>query len=415
MAMDNALSEHRFKLYEYICDKLEITCNSKTYPIEDIQITGIYLERNYDTDNLPVFMMDIIMSDELYYNICTHHDDTKFTMTFKSQISESESEKTAGSIYINGSFIPMELDGTPFHSQQLFDEMKSKSTTGETSTLLNFSNSRTFILCSEKQLKATKHRCNCVLTSASMLDAVAVLLSESGAVKPLVSPFDNNSKYSELILLPQQTIPQLKYLNGFFGFYKEGAQIFFDFDYTYILRNTAKCTAYVKDEIQNVVFCIYDTSYGDTTKIGSKRDIKTKTAYIGLSSVNFTMDDLSKAANEYMGTNATIINVDGSVSNATSGNGDSYSVLSVTSHNNYIASETSLRLKELSCVVYLNLQNVDLSLLTPNKTFRIMSTDTNITKKVSGLFRLVSVQVTFIKSGNKYNTSTMVQLKRTDT
>lgn len=415
MAMPQNLLDYQFDTFEYVCDALSITCDSKVYPIEDVQITGLYLERNYDTDHLPVFMIQLIIGDELYYNICNHHDSTTFTMKLKSQISVSETEKTAGSLYINGTFVPMNVESSPYHSQQLYDDIKEKSTAGEGSMLTNFSNARTFILCSRQQLNASKKVCNYVLSSANMLDAVSVVLSQSGAVKPLVSPFDNSTSYSELVLLPQQTIPQLKYLNSFFGFYKEGAQIFFDLNYTYILRNTAKCTAYVTNEIQTVVFCVYDTSHGETAKIGSKADLPTKTAYIGLSSINCMVENLSTTANEYMGTNATIINNDGNVSTATSGTGNAYNVLSVTSHNNYLSSELSLRMKELSCVVYLNLQNVDLNLLTPNKTFRIMSTDTNITKKVTGLFRLVSTQTSFIKSGNKFISNTVVQLKRTDT
>ena len=415
MKLANSLLDRQFDSYEYICDKLTIACESKTYPIENIQILGMYLERNYDTDHLPVFMMQIIMSDELYHKICNNHKTTTFTMKFKSQIAISDTEKAAGSLYINGTFEPVGIESTPYHSQQLYDEIKTKSTAGEHSMLNDFSNARTFILCSRQQLSATKKICNYVLSSANMLDAVAVLLSQSGAIKPLVSPFDNSTVYKELVLLPQQTIPQLKYLNSFFGFYKEGAQIFFDLNYTYILRNTAKCTAYVQNEVQTVVFCVYDTAYGETAKVGSKTDILTRTAYIGLSSMNFSMDNLSTVANEYMGTNATIINNDGSVSTANSGNGDSYNVLSVTTHNNYLADEMSLRMKEMSCVVYLSLQNVDLNLLTPNKTFRIMSTDTNITKKVNGLFRLVSTQTTFIKSGDHFLPTTIVQLKRTDT
>lgn len=414
MKIANTLTEHRFDIYEYICDALSITCNSKTYPIENIQISGIYLERNYDEDHLPIFMIQLIMSDDLYHNICNHHKDTTFTMKLKSQISVSETEKTAGSLYINGTFEPVGQDGSPYHSQQLYDSVKEKSTAGEGSMLTEFSNARTFILCSRQQLNATKKVSNYVLSSATMTDAASIVLSQSGAVKPLVSPFDNTSTYNELILLPQPAIPQLKYLNNFYGFYKEGAQIFFDLNYTYILRNTAKCTAYVPNEIQTVVFCVYDTSYGETAKIGSTTDILNKVAYIGLSSVNFTLDNLSNAANEYMGSNATIINNDGSITQASPGTGESVNILSVRNHNKYFTDEMSLRIKELSCVVYLNIQNVDLNLLTPNKTFRIMSTDTNITKKVSGLFRLVSTQTTFIKSGDHYLTNTIVQLRRTD-
>ena len=124
MKITNTLTEHRFDIYEYVCDALSITCNSKTYPIENIQILGLYLERNYDEDHLPVFMMQLVMADDLYYNICNNHKSTTFTMKLKSQISVSETEKTAGSLYINGTFEPVGEEGSPYHSQQLYDAIK---------------------------------------------------------------------------------------------------------------------------------------------------------------------------------------------------------------------------------------------------------------------------------------------------
>lgn len=408
------ISDQVFNINEYVYESLTINCNSKDYRIEPIQLLNLYIEKNFDDDYLPIIMMQIIMSDELYYNICMNPTKTTFTFLMKRQISISEKNKSAGSIFLSDKFVPLGVDGSPFNEKKMYDSINESDTAGKNSTMTNFSNSRTFILAKRSDLNATKSITNLVLSNSDMLNAVSVCLTKAGVNKVLMSPMDNYTGYSELILLPQPLVAQLKYLNSFYGFYKEGAQIFFDLDCLYILRNTAKCTAYRQNEIQTVYFCIYDTTSGKTISVGSKSYSDTKTAYIGLSSANMSVDNLSTSSNEFMGSNSTIINNDGNISTATSGNGSSYNVLSNRTHNNYYSNELSLRMKELSCVVRMVVQNIDLTLLTPNKTFRILASDTDVAKKVSGAFRLVSTMTTFNHDGNKINDTTIVTLKRTD-
>ena len=409
------LSDLTFQNYEYVIDSLTIQCKGKDNKIEHIQMTNLFIEKDYDRDHLPIIMLQLVMADELYYDICNNKDTTTFTIVLKSQITTGNGIKSSGSIYISDKFVVLNNDNTPFQSKKLYDIIEGKSSAGITSTMSNFMNQRTFILGKKSDLVATKKNTNMVLSKSNMLNAISVTLSQAGSSKVLLSPLDNNTEYEELILLPQPTIPQLKYLNSFYGFYKEGAQIFFDLDCTYILRNTAKCTAYRPNEIKTVYFCVYDTSHGKTNSVGSRTYINEETAYIGLSGINMNVDDLTTSSNEYIGTNSVVINNDGTVSQAKSGIGTTFNILSVRNHNNFYADELSLRMKELSCVVTLTISNVDLSLITPNKTFKILATDTDVAKSVSGSFRLVSIKTFFNKDGNRLIPTSVVILKRTDT
>ena len=409
-----SLSDIIFQKFEYVIDSFSIQSAGKTYKMETIQLTDLYIERDYDHDHLPVVMIRVVISDELYHTICTNPTNTTFTIVIKSQIDVGNKIKNSGSIYISDKFVPLGKDGTPFQSKQLYDQIKTKSTAGSNSTLTNFTNVRTFIIGRKTDLISTKKITNVVLSSSNMLDAVSVVLSQAGASKVLISPLDNNTSYSELILLPQPTIAQLKYLNSFYGFYKEGAQIFFDLWATYILRNSAKCTAYKSNEVRTVYFCIYDSSNAKAASMGSKSYINEKSAYIAVNGVNFHVEDLSTTSNEYIGTNSVVINNDGKVSQATSGKGTTYNVLSVRNHNNCYTSEISARIKELSCVVTISVMSFDLSLITPNKTYKILSSDTSVANKVTGSFRLVSIKTVFTKDGDVFIPTSVIMLKRTD-
>lgn len=59
-----------------------------------------------------------------------------------------------------------------------------------------------------------------------------------------MSPSTSANSYKELTLLPQRTDEQLEHLCNDYSMYKEGGRIFFDFDCTYILRKSPKCTAW---------------------------------------------------------------------------------------------------------------------------------------------------------------------------
>ena len=110
-----------------------------------------------------------------------------------------------------------------------------------------------------------------------------------------------------------------------------------------------------------------------------------------------------------------IINEDGSVSTADSGrDSNTFNVMSTVNHNKYFANEMKLRLKELKSVVSLSFMNIDLRLITPNKKFKIISTETIVSKAVKNPYRLSSMVTTFNIDGEGFSNITTVVLKTTE-
>ena len=140
------LSEIVFQNFEYVIDSISIQCKGKEHKIEPIQLNNLYIEKDYDKDHLPVILLQLVMADELYYDICHNRDTTVFTLVLKSQISVSERVKTSGSIFISDKFVSLDNDNTPFQHKKTYDMVKEKSSAGVHSTLTNFTNVRTFIL-----------------------------------------------------------------------------------------------------------------------------------------------------------------------------------------------------------------------------------------------------------------------------
>ena len=407
------LNELSWSVYEYKLTKFEINIKGKKTTLQPAQIRNIYIEKDYDDLMLPIFMVNILIPDELYYSINKYHDETTFTIIIHSQKRAKDGGTPTGkSVYMSDIFIPLGIDGTPSTTG---DKTTQSVSQGNSLELEDFSDEHTFILGKKEIVKTVRKVINDVLSSTNMLNAVSYLLTKCGVKKVLMSNFDNNTNYNELILLPIPLIEQLAYLNNMFGFYKEGSQIFFDFDKLYILRNCAKCTAYVDNEIKDVNLVVYQEHSGKTGDIGST--VKDKKGYIHVGTGDqFHIEDQSKSSDVYVGNNSIILNDDGSMSSAVSNSKDgSYNVITTTTHNKYYSNEVSLRLKELKSVVTVMASNIDLKLLAPNKSYRILSDDSTISKQVNALFRLSKVISIFAVEGDVLSPVTTIVLKKSET
>lgn len=379
--------------------------------LKTVQVKNFFIEKNFDEDYTPIFMVELAIDDKLYRNICKYQRYTTCTIMIKYGKVAEDNTISKLSTYLSGDFVPMQPDDTPFVNEKEYNKQKEEYDGGM--SMQTFGRSYTLILGKKSVIKKTRKIINNVLTSANMLDAICFLLTSAGiSSKVLMSTLDNMSTYNEVILLPIPLTSQLSYLNSVFGFYKQGAQIFFDFDYSYILRNSDKCTAYMKNEIKKISFCIYNASSGKGSTKGSVT--KDKVGYISCTSTDFQYDDESKSSDSYMSANTMIINQSGSVSTAVTNSSGSYNVINSTTHNPYYANEVKLRTKELEGIVYMSCKNIDLTYLTPNKQFVIQSNVTEVAKKVNHKFRLSSWMSVFSKEGNIFKASTNIVMKKTD-
>lgn len=410
-----SISELKWETIEYIITTFDINIKDKTTKLQLGQVQAMYIEKDFDELSLPIFMVSLAIPEDLYYNIQKNHNDTTFNIVISTQkrndIGEAPTNK---SIYLKDVFIPLGVDGTPFTNKDTYKKAKEETTDGDVLSMTDLQTTHTFVLGKKSTNINMKKIQNKVLSGANLLDAISYLLTSCGFNNVLMSKLDNNTSYSELILLPIPMIEQLRYLNSMYGFYKQGAQIFLDFDTNYILRNCAKCTAYRDNEIKDVNFVVYKPSGGHTADKGSC--VNGNEGYIncGAESNRFNIDDKSKSSNVYLGNNSLIINDEANVSEAITNSNGSYNVITTTTHNNYIQDETRLRLKELSGVVTLTTMNIDLRLLTPNKNFKILSDDSSVATQVNAPFRLSKYIAIFGMEGNTLSPVVTIELKKTE-
>lgn len=407
------MTDKKWCAYEYTITKLIV----KRTGYEDfigsmMRVQSLYIEKDYDNDIMPIVMLQMSMPEHIYKSIATNPSGATFVMTIVSEIN-NEGKRESRSVFIDGEFSVSMEDITPHVNEHLYEKTRERDMEGDGGgTISDMHNFYTFVLQKKDNLRSSKTVINQVLCSSNMLNAVAASLTLAGVKKVLMSQPDNRTNYTELILLPLQLIQELKYLNTMYGLYKQGALIFFDFNMLYILRKCANTNTFQTNEPKEVTFIVDDSDSNNVLLNGSC--IENNLGYVSVSQDGFILRSGSHTVAQYTGQNMLLIHKDGTSSNINVNANSPTAVATTTSHNKFIDSETRLRLSELECQATMEVLNVDLSMLTPNKKYRITSTSSKVASLVNTQFRLSMTRTAFIREGDYFRAATEIVLKKSE-
>lgn len=411
------MATKQWQVHKYAIAQCAVKIDNVSYKIEPGMIENLYLEKAFDTDYFPVFIINIFMGSELYHKITSAQDSAILYLDIRSQVESEDNKFENMREYIKDEFVMYALDNTPFLDEKTLENMKNSASYGEgTSQISDLENAYPFILSRRVDLTSSKIIENNVLTSANILTAVSYVMAKCGCNKVLMANPDNVTIYNELLLLPLPLVNQLIYLNSYYGIYKEGAQIFFDFDRIYCVPKASRCVAFDDIEPKEILFHIFDNSSGNQIARGSYTDDKNRKGYITTGADQFEVQDLSTTSSQYAGNNSLIINNTGNANLATTdptlGNSQTFNIITTSTHNTLYPSETQARLEELKSVISISTSNCDLSLLTPNRTFQVVSSSTKASEAVKNKYRLSGLRVMFIKDGNCFTNVTEIELRK---
>lgn len=407
------IDQENWKLYEYMLDVTIRIPGKKDYKLNDIQIEGIYLEKDYDNDHLPVLMLDTNIPKLVEAMIIKNKNDVTFTLNFTNCVKDTddlEAQYDKKTVF-SGVFTPIIPDTTPDQEKTLRKLLKEAD--GKTDefdfSMDDMANKVTFILIKKETSIAAKTIVNAVIPNVTLLEATSFLLSKAGCKNVLMSSLDNTDIISELVLLPIPMLSELEYLINYYGFHKEGTQVFMDFDTTYINRMGDKCTAWKRNEPKTVNIFISEAIRGRAA--GGSFE-KGNEVYISIDQDSYTVIDGSQALDQIEGQNVTLLNEDTTQITNISGGGEFTTVKSVTGHNKYIDSITALRKKESTRTIQIFASNIDMTELTPNKQYNVITNDSEIIDDITGTFRISSMSLSVLKQAGKFMPLTSVTLKR---
>ena len=187
-------------------------------------------------------------------------------------------------------------EGEEFKSNDLKDENYFES-----------QNTFDIYLFNQTLLNASQKTFNHVFTKNTLQQMVGRMLTETKHNKVLMSKFENDEIYSELLVPAHPLYKDLIYMDQYYGFYKKGAIIYYDWDVLYLLNGNGKVTAKREGEWTETIFMV--TKIDESTPgNGMIRKEGEKKFYIGITDMNINPKKFTIGHNIDIGSEAKVIN-----------------------------------------------------------------------------------------------------------
>lgn len=416
----NNLFPTDWDLYEYLVDaSIELRKSSNKIEIIDLmnfQVLGLMIEKNFDEDIFPILIIDLLMPRSVYYKIIKN-ESPKIILTINKFVKQHDGITHKETI-LQQKFTPVISDDSNDINADVYKNLKASDDKKDDDITASDMNSvYQFILVLDDDIKNSKNTANIVLSNVNIASTIMYMLSKSGfgGDNILMSPVDNTTTYNELLLLPTPIVEQFTYINNIYGVYKEGMQIFKDFDTFYVLRKTGKCTAYRKNEPTTIVFAVVGR-IGSPSSVsrGINYDKANNRVFMSLSGSQLSISDASSVINKTTGINTQIIQVEtGETINVIGDTNTPASTMTTISHSKYIKDEMLLRKKELSHIINITIDDIDISLLTPNKEYKFITDVSDMRDTLSGTYRICNMRALFRKEDIALKCMVVATFKRT--
>jgi hypothetical protein len=242
-----------------------------------------------------------------------------------------------------------------------------------------------------KLLKASRRTFNRVWTRNTLQNCVGEMLTDTKHVDILMSKFENDEIYRELLMPPWYTYKCLIYLDQYFGFYEKGAMIYYDIDTLYILNLNGKVTAKREEhgnktpEWTETIFLIPSLDEAvpgngmeEKFIVGEDDEkIPVPIYYPNISEMDINPQKFTIGKNVSLGSEAKMVITDDITIDIEVAEDASYiderneALTFIKSENKFTGSVIKARMEENECILYISAMNLDINAFTPNKTFKV--------------------------------------------
>ena len=409
----NKSAGNKWKLYEYLVQVSVLFKGEKPLELSQAQIYEIIIEKDFDNDHMPVFILRLMIPQTLADNIWDKDPDVTVRLDGYEKLPDKDidMERVTKKLYFNEVFKVVPRNDDPTYNTTIRKRIRSLSGYKENEmTIDDLGGVFNFILVKKNCLYDAKTISNMVLHDVNLTSALKALFREAKCKNVLMSNLDNMTVYDELGIFPMTFLSNVIYLEQQYGFHKEGTQVFMDFDTFYVLRMSGKATAWRLMEQKKGVFCISETS---SSGIVSNGGVVTPTEIImNVDSRQYISPTSSPIIDSTIGTNTLLVNeTTTEYSDVKTNLGSNYNVKSTQGHNPYVEHQIKLRTQEAIKTRQLFCTSINLATITPNKEYRLVSDITSLTKELAGSYRLSKISTTFMKEGVKFTGTSNITLK----
>lgn len=232
-------------------------------------------------------------------------------------------------------------------------------------------------LFNQKLISASMATYNDVFTKDTMQQFVGRVLTKTKHTNVLISKFENDEVYEELLVPALPAYKAIAYLDQYYGFFKKGSIIFYDVDCMYIINANGKCTAKRDNEWTETSFLVsrLDTSIPGHGMIKRENE---KVSYISVPEGNVNPRKFSMLNNASVGSDAEVVIVDDTSINNNEAD-QSYIdkrnkniVYQHKADNKYTGDMIKARMEEAEMVINISGENYDINAFTPNREFQVI-------------------------------------------
>jgi hypothetical protein len=238
---------------------------------------------------------------------------------------------------------------------------------------------------------------------------VGEMLTASGHCEVLMSTFDNDEIYKEILVPPNPLYKCLVYLDQYFGFYKKGAMIYYDIDTLYILNPNGELTAKREEEWTECTFLVAALDSANPGN-GMRRKEGEKIYYPLLSEMDVNPQMASIGENAQKGSEAKIVYIDDHEVEFELFEADqsiiddrNERVIQVKKNNKYTGEIIKARMEENECLVFISGNNLDVNAFRPNRIYKIIFEEESKNKKYGSFtYRLAYAYHAFKAESENY-------------
>ncbi len=379
------------------------------YTIPNGSINSIIIDYSYDTKNMPGIYLALRLTTDLYNKMVLNSENGLLSFRlykYNTQISAPVREP-----YVEDRFIYI-IQSDPNYNATL-----EKQTGNEDTSYLDNPNSYMsghIGLVSLKLLEENSVLINDIIKKSNL---ASIVHRYTNHMKMCIEPFDNNDIIDQLIIPPINTISGfLSYLNNIKCFYKSGYRYFRDFTKTYLLSMKGNPVKDDEYDYQNIIFSVRDPLDDMSNSASIELDPTNKAYIIYVNANNVSIKSNRVAAKKYN----TVMSVDtvGNIEELEldipeyAESSKKYIFERIYEGNKDFPNNTKTTLESGSFIVSIVKNEIDASLISPNKQYYIKSHDLN--REYDGKYVLASKKEIFYRNDSSYVCTISFGLRRAE-
>lgn len=418
-------SGDRMLQWRYSVSDIEIMISGKNiFKLPAERLSSISIINDYEDNAYPIFRIEIVLEPSIYYNILRNKEKVQFHLRIQKYYQKVNSKSVSlKRDWINDTFsLILDDEASDLSDVNKRQESKHNFKYVRENDIYNVeegNNKVEFFLFKTDTIKGLSTTpINAILKDCTITDSIAYVLSEAGVKNVLMSPAHNNTLYKNILIPPMSCLAALRFLDTYYGIYKTGSTMFFDFNTSYILQYDGKCTAYRPGEIQNTQIIVPSESNGHAINcctISKQSDLTANYIVADYRSVSIRDDTITDEIVSDLNVKY-IDNYSGDIDltiNRKSIDSASYKFLENKTENKWLGQTYTAQMATSGTIISALMMDYDADMLSPNKKFNIIFEDSTLTSKYNGNYMITSVNHNFVKEGSDFLINTMAEFKKT--